>query len=111
NAEDGSNLSVHGREEPFGRERDCFWIGGASQKTGEQDVTLRSEIGKQRRIPDRAEYAQARGARHKESESLQRLGYVFASIAERDDRHWGVFNGREERLKCWIHIAQQFSGD
>jgi hypothetical protein len=62
-------------------------------------VALGSAAWEERRIPDRAENAEAGRARHEETESVERMTDSADAISERDDGDGSVVNGSEERFE------------
>jgi hypothetical protein len=62
-------------------------------------VALGGTAREERRIPDRAENAEAGRARHEETESVERVTDIADAISEGDDGDGSVLNGGEEGLE------------
>jgi len=62
-------------------------------------VALGSAAREERRIPDRAENAEAGRARHEKTESFERMTDGADAISERDDGDGSVVHESEERFE------------
>jgi hypothetical protein len=85
--------------ERFGGETCGGRIGGTADKTCKKSMALGSATREERRIPDRAENAEAGRTRHEETESIERVSDFTDVISKGNDGDGSVLHGSEERFE------------
>ena len=90
-----SDLFVNLGDEFIGWKSDGLRVGGSAKEAGEEGVGVRRAAWEERGIPDASEGAESRGTRNEEAKTVEGVGYCGFGIAEGNDGHGRVFDGRE----------------